>query len=108
MLNHIHLIIQNPDISGLLRDFKKHTALELIKNLKTTELPVAKLFEKADDKYQIWAKTNMPILIESEEVYQQKKEYIEHNPVIKNYVQNPTYWYWSSANPYSPIQLSQL
>ena len=108
MLNHIHLIIQSPDIAGFLRDFKKHTALELIKNIRKTEPPVAKLFEIPENKYQIWEKTNMPILLESEEAYQQKKEYIEYNPVVKTYVMNPKYWHWSSANSMSPIPVSQL
>jgi putative transposase len=108
MLNHIHLIIQNPDVAGFLRDFKKYTAFTLMKNLRKTEPLVAKLFEQPEGKYQIWAKSNMPILLESEEVYQQKKEYIEQNPVVKNYVMDPSYWHWSSANSYSPIHVSQL
>jgi len=37
MLNHIHLIIESLDVSGFLRDFKKYTATELMKNLQKYE-----------------------------------------------------------------------
>jgi putative transposase len=36
MSNHLHMVVKstNNDLSGVLRDFKKHTAREIIKNIK--------------------------------------------------------------------------
>ncbi len=108
MLNHIHLIVQSPDVSGFLRDFKKHTARELMENMQKTEPKVAELFQKPDGKYQIWQKTNLPLMIETEKFFAQKKQYIEHNPVKKEYITHPEYWQYSSANPYSPVNITSL
>ncbi len=107
MLNHIHLLVQSSDVSGFLRDFKKYTALELFKNIKKTEPRVADLFMR-DDRFSIWQKTNMPQLIESEKFFIQKKNYIEENPVRKNYVLSPEHWVHSSANPRTPIVIESL
>jgi len=55
MLNHIHLLVSSPDVSGFIRDFKKYTAFRLMKNLKYTEPKVAALFystlEVEDEKF---------------------------------------------------------
>ena len=78
MKNHIHLIVKSPDVSGFVRDFKKHTAHELMQSMKKNEPDLIELFKEKDKKYRIWEKTNMPKLIETEEFFLQKKEYIEH------------------------------
>jgi len=54
-------------------------------------------------KYQIWKKTNLPIILETTKVFTQKKEYIEQNPVKKNYVSSPEHWVYSSAHPDSSL-----
>ena len=46
MLNHIHLIIKSPDVSGFLRDFKKHTSKKLLENIKRFEPNILDLFKK--------------------------------------------------------------
>lgn len=108
MLNHIHLLYSSTDASGLIRDFKKFTSKELKKNIHDTEPNLFKLFHDENGKFQLWQETNMPILIESEKVFMQKLIYIHNNPVKKNYVLKPEYWYWSSANPESPISLEKI
>ena len=97
MLNHIHLIVQSPDVGGFIRDFKKHTAHELMKNICMNEPKLAKLFRTTDGRYSIWQKTNKPKMIDSDEFYQQKKGYIIENPVVRNYVADPRHWVYSSA-----------
>ena len=99
MLNHIHLLFSSPDAAGFVRDFKKYTSKQLKNNISTTEPSILKIFVNEDNEYHFWQKTNMPILIESENVFLQKLEYIHFNPVKKQYVEIPEYWYWSSANP---------
>jgi REP element-mobilizing transposase RayT len=99
MLNHMHLLFSSPTAAGFIRDFKKFTSKELRKNLEDTEPNVLKLFLDENNQYHFWQKTNMPLLVESEKFALQKLEYIHNNPVKKQYVARPEYWYWSSANP---------
>jgi putative transposase len=108
MLNHIHLIISSPDISGLIRDFKKFTSKKIRKNIENTEPNVLKLFIEEDGTYEFWAKTNMPKLIESQEFFENKLQYIHNNPVKKNYVTQSEHWYWSSANPMCEIEIDEI
>jgi len=108
MLNHIHLIVQSPDASGFVRDFKKYTSLEMKKNFLETEYSAVKLFLNEEGKWQFWQKTNMPIVIESDEVFFQKKQYIELNPVQKEYVASPEDWLYSSAHSPSLLSISHL
>ncbi len=50
----------------------------------------------------------MPKLIESEKFFLQKINYIHNNPVRKQYVADPSYWYWSSANPDGEINIEDI
>ena len=68
------------------------------------ESNILKLFQVDKNKYEFWQKTNMPKLIETEKYFFQKANYIHENPMRKQYVTNPEYWYWSSANPQSVIK----
>jgi putative transposase len=97
MLNHIHFIASAPDMGGFMRDFKTFTSKELKKNILATEPNIIRLFEE-NDVFHLWQKSNMPKIIESENYFNQKKQYIEQNPVKKGYVQLPEHWIYSSAN----------
>lgn len=107
MMNHIHLIIESSNVSGFIRDFKKFTSKEFKKNITETEPNVLKIFIE-NGVYEFWNRTNMPKRIESEEFLQQKKNYIEQNPVRKNYVKNAQDWVYSSANPENLLKLERL
>lgn len=108
MLNHIHLIIQNDDVSGFVRDFKTFTSKEIKKNILATEPKVLKIFEGEDGKYEFWQKNNMPKLIESENYFLQKKNYIKENPVRRFYVKNSQDWIYSSANEERLLELEDI
>lgn len=108
MLNHIHLIISSPDVSGFVRDFKRFTSKKLHENVAKTEPNVLKLFIDENGKYEFWGKTNMPKLIESENFFNEKLEYIHNNPVKKGYVMKPEDWYWSSANNLCELKIDSL
>ena len=99
MLNHLHLIVHSPDCIGFLSDFKRFTTQELKKNLQKAEPNVLDLFIDENGKYEFWQKTNLPLPIESEKFLLQKLQYMQLNPVKKQYVARPEHWYWSSANP---------
>ncbi len=79
MLNHLHFIVQLPDVAGFLRDFKKHCGYELMKNLQETEPRVANVFSNEEGRYELWEKTNIPKIIETEEYYVQKKQYSQES-----------------------------
>jgi putative transposase len=97
MLNHLHFIGKAPDMVAVIRDMKTYLAKELKKNISNTEPKILKLFEK-DGSYHFWIETNFPRLIESEDFLFQKIEYIESNPVRKQYVLRAEDWRWSSAS----------
>ena len=68
------------------------------------QLNVLTLFHlKSSGKYEVWARTNMPKMIENEAYLLQKMKYIHENPVRRQYVKKPEAWLWSSANPESDI-----
>jgi putative transposase len=107
MLNHIHLLFSSPDTSSFLRDFKKFTSKKIKENILAAEPQLLSILQDKEGSYQLWQPTNMPIAIESEKVFKQKLEYIHYNPVKKQYVEKPEYWYWSSANPNSLIPIEK-
>ena len=98
MLNHIHLIVMSENVIDFLRSFKTFTSTEVHKNIKKTEPSIEKIFLDKNGVFGLWKSTNMPKLIESEKFLFQKLEYIENNPVRKQYISKPEDWYWSSAN----------
>ena len=105
MLNHLHMIVKSPDMIGFLRDFKKFTTKQLIKNIEQFEPNILPLFKNENGGYGFWKEDNQPKILESDRFSQQKLNYIHNNPVAKGYVERPDFWKWSSANPNSPIKV---
>ena len=108
MLNHLHLIISSPDVSGFIRDFKRYTSKAVHENLETYEPRVLELFLDKEGGYSFWQQTSMPLWLQTVPFYLQKAQYIEYNPVRKNYVIRPEHWYYSSAHRESPVRISRL
>ncbi|MFH1375066.1 MAG: transposase [Patescibacteria group bacterium] len=108
MLNHMHLVVSSPNMISFVRDFKKFTSKAIQKNIVAFERNLLKLFENKDGSCEIWQRGNMPKLVESDELLNQKIEYIHFNPVDKQYVQHPEDWVWSSANPHGRIPIDPL
>lgn len=108
MTNHIHLLIFSPDAISFIRDFKKFTTKEIIGNIEKTEPSILKLFINKKNKIQLWKKTNMPGLVESEKFFNQKMEYIHNNPLKRVYVTRPEHWYWSSANSDCELEVDNV
>lgn len=106
MLNHLHLIIRSPDVSGFLRDFKKFTSKKLVENIGESEPEVLELF-RSEGGYRFWKEDNQPKIIESEGFALQKMRYIHNNPVVKGYVDRAEDWKWSSANLESEIRIEE-
>ena len=108
MLNHLHFIASAPDLGAVIRDMKTFLSKEFKKNILATEPSVLKIF-KENGKYNFWMNTNYPKLIESEDFFCQKLDYIHYNPVKKGYVHNPENWRWSSASKIpTKIEISHI
>lgn len=95
IINHTHLIyrsIENQKPELLLGNFKRFTSRNIIKALQENPKESRKEFllddfkkvvEKTSNtnKFQFWRHDNKPIELWSNEVIQQKIDYIHNNPV---------------------------
>ncbi|MFL1013667.1 REP-associated tyrosine transposase [Flavisericum labens] len=110
MPSHCHFIFRSnqDDSSGLLRDFKRHTAKKVTEAIQNNPQESRKewllwMLERAckknatNSKYQFWQHHNKPIELWSEKVIKQKVDYIHNNPVESGFVINPVDWKYSSA-----------
>src|SRR5690606_4084126 len=93
MPSHIHMIVQSDQakVPVFLRDFKRYTARQIIdsivnepgENRKNWLIPLFKQFagnKKQNPKYQFWQKTNYPVLLYDDKIFDQKMDYIHNNP----------------------------
>ncbi|MBC7412497.1 MAG: transposase [Bacteroidia bacterium] len=113
MPSHMHIvfksIIQKPE--ELLRDFKSFTAKEMIVLIETNPQEsrrewILNSFKKAGAKNsnntinQFWQQHNKPIELWSNEVIDQKINYIHNNPVVSGFVDKEEDYLHSSARDY--------
>ena len=115
MTNHVHLIfrsLENQKPELLLGDFKRFTSRSIIKSIQENSRESRKeflldYFKKEAAKssntsnYQFWRHDNKPIELWSNEVIQQKIEYIHNNPVEEGFVFRPEDYKYSSASDYA-------
>ncbi len=59
----------------------------------------------ANEVYQFWQNGSYPVGLYSNEVIGQKIDYIHKNPVRAVFVDQAENFYYSSANPFSPLKL---
>lgn len=107
MPNHIHLIVEDKELSKKLRAFKSFTGRVIIDYLiekNRTELVAdfksKKLKNHRDSEHQVWQEGLHPKQIFTHKILQQKMEYIHFNPVKTGFVENPVHWKYSSAIDY--------
>ncbi|MEZ5008112.1 MAG: transposase [Chitinophagales bacterium] len=115
MSNHIHLVASSKtgDLSGTLRDFKKFTASELIRRIKSNPKEsrrdwMLSLFSEfgasnsQNKNYQFWQQNNQPkeLLRDANSFAQQKIDYIHNNPVVSGIVDEAQHYLYSSARDY--------
>ena len=115
MTNHVHLIfrsIENQKPELLLGDFKRFTSRSIIKAIQENSRESRKEFlldyvkkeaakSSNTSNYQFWRHDNKPIELWSNEVIQQKIEYIHNNPVEEGFVFRPEDYKYSSASDYA-------
>jgi REP element-mobilizing transposase RayT len=113
MSNHLHLILSSKknDLSGLLRDFKKFTAKEIIRAIKDNAGESRKdwmlrIFNAEGSKnsrnkeYQFWRQDNQPMELYSAGFTFQKLNYIHQNAVEAGIVDKAEEYLYSSARDY--------
>ncbi|MBB5397453.1 transposase [Mucilaginibacter sp. AK015] len=116
MTNHLHMIarVEDGSLGDVLRDFKTFTSKALIKliagNLQESRRDwMLTAFEKAGKAnhlnvyHQFWQNGNYPVLLYSAAVIEQKTKYIHDNPVRAGFVGSAHEYWYSSANPESPL-----
>jgi len=115
MSNHIHLLARSDkeDLSGTIRDFKRHTSKLLLDAVQGKEESrrewLMMIFRYAakkhsrNDKYQVWTHENHPEYIFSNKFIEQKLEYIHNNPVRAGLVERPEDYLYSSARCYAGL-----
>jgi len=106
--NHFHLVMEAPDISGVMQSIKRHTARTIIDALGAGEmdewlgaqLRFYRQKHKVESDHQLWQEGYHPQKIVGAEMLHQKIEYIHNNPVKRGLVDVPEHWRYSSARNY--------
>ena len=120
MPSHVHFISysENGELSNILRDLKSYTAKQIIKSIEENPKESRKEWMLNRFEYngkispqkqtmQFWKHDNHPFFLYSNEMIQQKVDYIHYNPVEAGFVNQPQDWRLSSANEQSPIKLDE-
>lgn len=108
MSNHIHLIVkaaENYQLSAIIRDFKRHTSKMIVLSIENEPesrsewlLPLLqKAGKEKGQNHQLWRNDNHPIELYSNDVINQKTDYIHNNPVVNGIVLNAEDFVYSSA-----------
>ncbi len=118
MTNHIHMVANVTDgsLGDVLGHFKTYTSKQLFKMIAENELEsrkkwMLKAFEQAGKynplnvNHQFWQNGNYPVLLYSPAVIDQKIDYIHENPVRAGFVGSAHEFWYSSANPESPLKI---
>ena len=117
MSNHLHLVCRAEDgfkISDIIRDFKKFTSKAIVKMIQ--EIPESRndwmlyrfefagKFDNRITKYKFWQDTNHAVLLDTNEMIDQRINYIHENPVRALIVAHPHEYLFSSAVDYAGEQ----
>jgi REP element-mobilizing transposase RayT len=116
MPSHLHMIIstEKEPLENIMRDFKKHISLTIIKELslinESRKEWLLRAFYKAGEKltriskYKVWQDGNQPKQLLTNSFTQQKLDYIHNNPVELEIVDEPEHYRYSSARDYAGIK----
>ncbi len=115
MSNHVHLIAsakENYSLSDIMRDHKKYTTKQIIKEIQENPEESRKnwmlwLFASHGNKnpnnkeYQFWQQDNHPIELDTTEMMDQRLEYLHNNPIKAGLVFEAEEYPYSSAIDYA-------
>ena len=114
MSNHLHLILSARGgslLSDILRDFKKFTSKRIVAEIEDNIQESRKnwmlwIFKSAGVKnpnnknFQFWQQDNHPVELDTNEMIDQRLNYLHENPVKMEFVENPEDFTYSSAKDY--------
>jgi len=117
MPNHVHMIMSRTgeiQPESIMRDLKKFTSNEIIHSIinnprESRKEWMLKMFEEEgknnsnNTKYQFWQQDNHPIELVTNEMQNQRLNYVHNNPVEAGFVHRPEDYPWSSAQDYAGI-----
>jgi len=115
--NHFHMICKDDKLTDTMRSLKGYTADKIIDYLKEdnkawllNQFSFYKKKHKARNNYQVWQESFHPQEILTDDILQQKIDYIHFNPVKRGLVTEPDHWKYSSASYYyngkqSPVSI---
>ena len=116
MPNHLHFIAKfskENTLSDVMRDFKRHTARQIIHQLQEEKLAeILTLLENANDdkrqQYKVWEDGYDARDIFTTSFLEQKMEYIHYNPCQEQWklASLPEEYIWSSARFYEKDELA--
>lgn len=113
MSSHLHMIIssEGAPLAAILRDLKKYTSKQLVKTIgeinESRSQWLLRAFSKAaqDIKrvkhYKVWQDGNHPVLLDTNKMLEERLRYIHYNPVEAELVDEPEYYWYSSARDYA-------
>lgn len=112
MPSHLHMIVssEGEDLSSIFSDFKKYTSKQIIKLIEKENESrkewllkgfsnAAKNLSKVKN-YKVWQEGNHPILLDSTNLIDEKLAYVHMNPVEDEIVDEPGFYWYSSARNY--------
>jgi putative transposase len=113
MSSHVHLIIstESGNLSDIMRDLKRHTSKTILKAIEENTQESRRewmlwMFKRAgafnanNETYQFWQQNNHPIELSTNEMMQQRLDYLHNNPVESGAVDYPPNYFYSSAGDY--------
>lgn len=116
MSNHIHLVCQTEEpflLTDFIRDFKKHTAKTIIRKIATEpesrrdwmleHFRQADKYDKRISEYKFWQEGYHAILLDSNELIDQRINYVHMNPVRSLIVEKPEDYLYSSARNFASM-----
>jgi len=119
MTSHIHLIIGSKGthkIEGIIRDLKSFTSRHIRKAMESMDevhesrrtwmlkrMYTAGKYNPNNKDFQFWQQHSHPIELSSNEMIDQRLEYIHLNPVAAGFVDTPEAWVYSSARDYAGV-----
>ncbi len=117
MSNHVHLIVSSTqpknDLSSIIGRIKSYTSKQFLAILKSgndnRSSWLLEMFRKAvsdnsrNKDYQVWIQHNHPIELNTNEMIDQKLEYIHNNPVKAQIVGKSSDYIYSSAPAYAGL-----
>ena len=106
--NHFHAILKAPELSETLRALKSFTAGQILQQVEQegrdwllNQLTYYRAAHKST-AHQVWQEGSHPQAIMTDEMMEQKLEYLHNNPVKRGLVASPEHWRYSSAHEWLP------